>query len=308
MRWKGRKQSTNVQDHRGQAAPIGRRSMGIAGGAGIARILFSLLARSSGKMRIVIIIVAAIGFFFFKDRLLGTQSRASSATSNTEQTQSKPLNDEQKRFLGAMIGANETTWKEVLPKYNIRFRPATLHIYNNAVKMKDGKIADAGMGPFYYPSEEGIYIDPNFFHEMETRYKAGGDFANAYVVAHEYGHHIQNILGRTDWLHKSRGLSQKEYNRKSVRLELHADFLAGIFAHYEKKNFNSLDIGDIEEAIRCAQAIGDDNLQKQATGRVSPDSFTHGTSEQRARWFMKGFSSGDLKLGESVFTDPYPQL
>lgn len=171
-----------------------------------------------------------------------------------------------------------------------------------------GGVADARMGPFYMPADQTIYIDPTFFQEMKDRFGAAGDFAQANVVAHEVGHHIQHLLHITDKVHSQRGkISDTEYNRLSVRLELQADFLAGVFAHHAEDQFKFLEDGDIEEAMRCAEAIGDDRLQQMSRGEIEPDLFTHGTSAQRKRWFMKGFQSGNLQDGDT-FSIPYDQL
>ena len=294
--------------------------MGIAGGAGIAKVLFSLLAKSSGKTRIVIIVIAVIGFILFKDKILGTApgQPASSDRAKVEQsgkvgkTGRTGKNDEHRAFISSVLGANEDIWKRLYPRFygnGDRYQPAKLVIYNVGTKMGGGGVADARMGPFYLPLDKTIYLDPTFFTEMEQKFGVEGDFARAYVISHEFGHHLQTLMGRTQRLHSQHGKINKiKYNQESVRLELHADFLAGIFAHHDDKNFNSLDQSDIQEAIRCAKAIGDDRLQKQAGGRVRPDHFTHGTSEQRARWFMAGYNSGDPRDGEQVYTMPYSRL
>lgn len=181
-------------------------------------------------------------------------------------------------------------------------------IYSDKTVMKGG-IADAKMGPFYSPSEETIYIDPSFFQELKRRYGAKGDFAEAYVLAHEVGHHIQKIMKRTDYVHNQHNkISKTEYNKLSARLELHADFLAGVFAHHGQAQFKFLENGDIKEAMDYASAIGDDKLQEQAHGHVQPELFTHGTSEQRQRWFMRGYKSVDLRDGEEIYKIPYDQL
>ena len=195
----------------------------------------------------------------------------------------------------------------VLADAGVQYRPAKMVIYTGRT-VTAGGVADANMGPFYMPADETIYIDPTFFTELEQRFGAKGDFAQAYVVAHEVGHHIQNILGLTEKVHSQRArLSKEEYNKLSVRLELQADFFAGVFAHHGQEKFQFLEEGDIEEAMRCAQAIGDDRIQKQSQGRVQPDLFTHGTSAQRARWFNKGFRTGDISQADT-FNIPYPQL
>ncbi len=160
--------------------------------------------------------------------------------------------------------------------------------------------AGAATGPFYCPPDKSIYIDLSFYEDLKNKFGAPGDFAMAYVVAHEVGHHIQHLLGITDQLHKAQGqVSQEEYNQLSVRLELQADFLAGVWAHHADKMKNILEPGDIEEALNAANAIGDDRLQKQSSGTVVPESFTHGTSAQRVRWFKRGYETGDLQYGDT---------
>jgi predicted metalloprotease len=161
-------------------------------------------------------------------------------------------------------------------------------------------MGSAAMGPFYCPEDEKIYIDLAFYRELKSRFQAPGDFAQAYVIAHEVGHHVQKLLGVSDQVHAARGrLSESDYNQLSVRLELQADFYAGVWAHYAQKYRNVLEPGDIEEALGAASAIGDDNIQRQAQGYVVPDSFTHGTGEQRVRWFRRGYQSGDLSQGDT---------
>lgn len=288
--------------------------MGIAGGLGIGKVLFSLFSRGSAKTKmflVVGVIIAMVVFKFNPLSLLGMSSPTNNASSaQTEQrTQSAP-NDEHRAFIERILGANEDVWQTQFPKaFKERYKHAGLVIYSNKVRLSDGNIADAKMGPFYYPSDNKIYVDPSFFTELEKKYKAGGDFARAYVIAHEFGHHLQHLLGLTTKLHNMHGkVSPEEYNRASVRLELHADFLAGIFAHHDDKNFNSLERGDIQEAMRAAKAIGDDRLQQQAGGRIRPEHFTHGTSEQRSRWFMAGYSSGKPRDGDQIYSMDYRNL
>lgn len=311
MRWKDREQSSNVEDRRGQRVGGSGHAAGLVGGLGIGRMLLGLFMRGSMKTRLLMIIALAVGFFLFKGQLLqilGFSGGFPSSQLRTEQV-SAPPNDEMKAFLSVMMRDNEEVWQTLLQKQNIRFKPASMVIYTERTITKGG-IADAKMGPFYLPIEGRIYIDPSFFTEMKEKFGATGDFAEVYVIAHEYGHHIQNLLGRTTALHSKHGkIPQNEYNRESVRLELHADFLAGVFAKHASGSFqNYLEDGDVEEAIRCAKAIGDDRLQQQAQGHVQPDSFTHGTSEQRAKWFNMGYRTGDLSLGDKIFTMPYSQL
>ncbi|MEO0473073.1 MAG: neutral zinc metallopeptidase, partial [Bacteroidota bacterium] len=179
------------------------------------------------------------------------------------------------------------------------YRKPKLVIFDGQVASACG-YASSATGPFYCPGDEKMYIDLSFYRQLKERFKAPGDFAMAYVVAHEVGHHVQNLLGYTDFVDSKRGrIPKAQQNQLSVRLELQADFLAGVWAHHTHKNTGILEKGDIEEALRAANAIGDDNLQRQAQGYVVPESFTHGTSEQRMRWFMKGWETGDLRQGDT---------
>ncbi len=301
MKWKGRRQSTNIDDRRGQRVAGGAR------GAGLGSVLFALLARGNARTRWLVIAAAVVAMVVFKispQTLLGV----SGGGSQPSVTQVAPApNDEVRAFLATLKADNEDVWTAQFQQRGRTYQPAKLVIYNDKTVMPGG-IADARMGPFYLPANQTIYIDPVFFDELTRRFGAPGDFAQAYVVAHEVGHHVQHLLGQTDRVHGQRGkVSEAEYNRLSVRLELQADFLAGVFAHHAERQFQSLEAGDIEEAMRCAEAIGDDALQRQAGRRVMPDSFTHGTSEQRARWFMKGYRTGRLEDGDT-FSVPDDRL
>lgn len=308
MRWKGREQSRNVEDRRGERMPTGRSG---GGGFKLLNLLLLGFLKASPKAKLVMLMVGFIAFIFFRGPLMQIFgfSSGGSAVQTTEQG-SVGQDDEMRAYLSTMMADNEKVWPSLLGPHQIEYRPCKMVIYRGRT-MTAGGVADAGTGPFYSPGDETIYIDPTFFEEMKSRFGATGDFAEAYVVAHEYGHHIQKLLGRLQELHSSQGqISKKAFNRKSVRVELHADFLAGVFARHAQMTFgNFLEKGDIEEAIRAAQAIGDDRLQsQQGSGRVNPDAFTHGTSAQRARWFNKGISSGDLRVGEQLYTLPYEDL
>ena len=202
-------------------------------------------------------------------------------------------------YLSTLKADNETIWQEILSAEGKQYRPAKMVIYRGKTNTPGG-IADAEMGPFYLPTNETIYIDPTFFNELAERFGAQGDFAQAYVIAHEVAHHIQKLYGLTDKVHNQQGkISKTEYNKLSVRLELQADFLAGVFAHHAQDKFNFLEQGDIEEAMQAAEAIGDDRIQSHSHGHVQPDLFTHGTSAQRKRWFMRGFQTGRLSEGDT---------
>lgn len=308
MRWRGRQQSTNVEDRRGQTMASGgtRRA-----GSGLLNILLMGFLRASPKARIIMIVVAAIAFLFFRGPLLEILGFTSGGPVAIQQTGGGTApDDEIDDYLRTMMGDNEQVWPRLLAPFRIPYRPCKMVIYTSRTQTPGG-IADARSGPFYSPGDETIYIDPTFFDELKQRFGATGDFAEAYVVAHEYAHHIQNLMGRLDELHKLRGrLPTAEYNKRSVRVELHADFLAGVFARSAESVFgNFLESGDIEEAMRCAAAIGDDRIQKDfGSGRIRPESFTHGSSQQRVKWFKQGFETGDLRVGEQLFTLAYEEL
>jgi hypothetical protein len=204
-------------------------------------------------------------------------------------------NEELAQFSSVILADTEDIWNQLLPDY----REPTLVLFTDNVSSACG-FASAATGPFYCSGDEKLYIDLSFFEEMESKLDAPGDFAQAYVIAHEVGHHIQNMTGTIQEVHSLKGrVSEKEFNEASVRLELQADFLAGVWAHHSQKISSMMEEGDLEEALNAANAIGDDRLQKKFQGRVVPDSFTHGTSEQRMRWFKKGFDTGDLTQGDT---------
>lgn len=204
-----------------------------------------------------------------------------------------PAGDPQATFVAKVLGDTEDVWKELLRQRGQAYREPRLVLFTDAVDSACG-YADVAVGPFYCPADSKLYIDLAFFQELATRFKAPGDFAQAYVIAHEVGHHIQNLTGISDKVQAMRGrISEREYNDLSVRLELQADYFAGVWAHHAQKQRQILEPGDIEEGLDAAAAVGDDRLQRQARGYVVPDSFTHGTSAQRVKWFRLGFESGD---------------
>jgi predicted metalloprotease len=277
MQWRGRRQSQNIEDRRGMSGG----KVAIAGGGLGTIVLVLIVLLLGGDPR----------------ALLQNMPQGGGGSAPTQSTQ-PPGNDEAKQFIAVVLAETEETWTRIFREAGSEYRPPTLVLFSDAVQSACG-YASSAVGPFYCPADSKVYLDTTFFIELEQRFGAKGDFAAAYVVAHEVGHHVQNLLGVSRQMQKARGqLSEIEYNQLSVRAELQADYFAGVFAHHAQQK-NLLDAGDIEEAIRCAQAIGDDRLQKQAQGHVVPDSFTHGTSEQRARWFMKGFKSGDLRGGDT---------
>jgi len=274
MRWQGEEESGNVEDVRGSS---GRR---VAVGGGIGTL---------------IIIVLAMVFGADPRQLLNTLPDQAPATA------SRPASAEEeqlKQFVSVVLRKTEVVWDDVLRKNGKAYRDPKLVLFTDQVESACG-LSDAAVGPFYCPGDEKIYIDLSFYNELRRRFNAPGDFAQAYVIAHEVGHHVQKILGISQRVEAlERRASKSEANQLSVRLELQADFFAGVFAKYVNDK-GVLDPGDIEEALRAASAVGDDNIQRQATGRVVPDSFTHGSSEQRLRWFRKGFETGDLRQGDT---------
>jgi predicted metalloprotease len=210
-----------------------------------------------------------------------------------------PVEDEQAQFVATVLADTEEVWHEQFRSMGREYTEPTLVLFQYQTPSKCG-LGSAASGPFYCPGDSKVYIDLSFFDELARRFGAPGDFAQAYVIAHEIGHHVQNLLGTSDKVHAARQrLSETEYNALSVRLELQADFFAGVWAHHAERARQLLERGDVEEGLRAASAIGDDRLQKQSQGYVVPDAFTHGTSEQRVRWFRKGLESGDIRQGDT---------
>lgn len=279
MQWKGREQSSNVEDRRFGGGKI-------AGGLGCGSIVILLLVYLLGG-----------------DPLQFMQQMDTGSEQSTTTTQSKPT-DEMGEFVSVVLKDTEDIWSKIFrEQYGREYRKPVLVLFSGSTQSGCG-YASAQTGPFYCPADNKLYIDLSFFQELKTRFGAPGDFAMAYVIAHEVGHHVQNQLGITGQVDRQRQrLSEREFNELSVRLELQADFLAGVWAHYDDKYKNVLDPGDIDEALNAANAIGDDRLQKQTRGYVVPDAFTHGTSQQRMRWFKKGYDTGDVSQGNTFDTD-----
>ena len=218
---------------------------------------------------------------------------------------SRPLNPEEeelKQFVSVVLAKSEDVWHEVFRRNGSQYREPTLVLFTDQVESACG-MAGSAVGPFYCPADEKVYIDLSFYEALRRRFKAPGDFAQAYVVAHEVGHHVQKLLGINERVSAmQRRVSEEQANQLSVRLELQADFFAGVFARYVQ-NQGILEPGDIEEALRAASSVGDDEIQRRTTGYIVPDSFTHGTSEQRLRWFRKGYETGDLRQGDTFSTN-----
>jgi predicted metalloprotease len=277
MRWRGERQSDNIEDRRG----ISRGGMAIGGGLG----------------GIVILIIALL--FGADPRQLLEQLPTQDPAAGTQTSRpANPKEEELKQFVRTVLASTEDVWDDQFRQLGRQYRKPTLVLFNDRVDSACG-IAGAAVGPFYCPGDQKLYLDFSFFDELQTRFRAPGDFAEAYVIAHEIGHHVQRLLGTMDKVDAARGrLSEAQANQLSVRLELQADFLAGVWAHYAQQK-GLLETGDIEEALGAASAVGDDRLQREGQGYVVPDSFTHGTSEQRARWFRKGLESGDIRQGDT---------
>ncbi|TKC02093.1 KPN_02809 family neutral zinc metallopeptidase [Pedobacter cryotolerans] len=279
MQWFG-KGSNNVEDGRGG----GGGKIAFGGGIGI--------------------IIVLVGLFFGKD-LSGVANLIPTTEQGTV-TEGVPENDPQAQFISGVLESTEQVWDKQFAEMGIQYEYPKLKLFTGSVQSACGS-ASSAVGPFYCPGDNKIYIDLSFYDDLKNRFGAAGDFAQAYVIAHEVGHHIQNLLGTSGKVQAARGrLSEVEYNKLSVKLELQADFYAGLWAHHAQnlKDFK-LDAGDIDEALNAANAIGDDKLQKQAQGEVVPDAFTHGTSAQRMFWFKKGYETGDFNQGDTFNSDRF---
>lgn len=286
MRWRGREQSENVEDRRGMSP---RAALG---GGGIGALLIALVAMFLGADGQTLA------------RLLGRVQVV-----QQPQQGAPPANDPAREFISVTLRDTEVVWTDLFRQHGLgQYAQPKLIIFEGRVNSRCGS-ASSAVGPFYCPADQQVYIDPSFFNQLAQRHSAPGDFAQAYVIAHEVAHHVQFLLGFSDQVNQIRARGNEiETNRASVRLELQADFLAGVWAHHAHRTFGSLESGDILEAIRAANQIGDDTLQREAGQRVMPDRFTHGTSEQRQRWFSEGIQSGDMTQMELLFRLPYDQL
>lgn len=278
MEWKNRRKSDNVEDRRGSKAPA---TIGGIGGIGIIIvIIYTLMGGNPG------------------DILGGTTNSPQVKTETAGDYKPSKEEEEISEFVQVILADTEDVWHDVFEKEGKTYKDPTLVLYTNSVASACGN-ATSAVGPFYCPGDQKLYIDLSFYDELRTQYKAPGDFAMAYVVAHEVGHHVQTLLGQTQKVHAQNGrVSKKAYNELSVKLELQADYYAGVFAkHVQDRGY--LDEKDFKEALTAANAIGDDTLQKRAQGYVVPDSFTHGTSAQRMKWLERGFKYGDLRNGDT---------
>lgn len=288
MRWQDRRRSARVEDRRGA-----RPAKAGVGGVGMLVILAVLWLMGADPRQLLQMLVSQSGS-------LTEMIPGSGAPPSAEE-------NELKEFVSVVLADTEDVWNALLPELGRNYEEPNLVLFSGSVRSACG-FAGSSVGPFYCPGDHKVYIDLGFYQEMKTRFKAPGDFAQAYVIAHEVGHHVQNLLGISDKVHAARGrVDQTEYNQLSVRLELQADYFAGVWAHHAEQTKSILEEGDLEEAINAASAIGDDRLQRESSGTVVPDSFTHGTSAQRVRWFRKGFESGDPR-GGNTFNLPYAEL
>lgn len=277
MKWQGRQGSGNVEDRRGMS----RGRMVAGGGIGTVVILLIVLLLGGDPVK-----------------LLDDMQQGGPST-ETGQITSSPEEDEMAKFVSVVLKDTETVWAKIFEESGAVYRQPTLVLFRDQVESACG-YASAASGPFYCPEDAKVYIDLSFCDQLKTKFGAYGDFAIAYVIAHEIGHHVQNQLGILEKVSSGRsGLSEKKANQLTVRLELQADFLSGMWAHYAQEMLNTLEAGDIDEAANAASSVGDDKLQMKYQGRVIPDAFTHGTSEQRKEWFLKGWKTGDLDQGDT---------
>lgn len=283
MRLDGRRQSENVEDRRGKGS--GKVSLGIIG----------------------TIIVGLIIWFSGGNPMEFVSQQISEGSTTTTNYIPTPEEQEAKKFAETILAGTEDVWTQVFSQNGKTYKPPRMVLFSGSTTSGCGS-ASSTTGPFYCPADQTVYIDLSFFDQMKNQLGAGGDFAYAYVIAHEVGHHVQYLLGTLDKVHsRQRQVGEKESNQLSVRLELQADFYAGVWAFYDNNKFNSLEDGDIEEGLNAASQIGDDRLQMESQGYTVPDAFNHGTSAQRTRWLKKGMQTGDISQGDT-FSIPYSDL
>lgn len=279
MRWQEGRRSDNVEDRRGI-------SPGVAIGGGIGTL-------------IIVLIATFLGADPRQVANLIQNNQQAAPNQGGAAVPGDPAEEERKDFVSAVLADTEDVWDDLFHNMRKEYVKPKLVLFRNAVQSGCGT-ASSSVGPFYCPADQKVYLDLGFFQELKEKFRAPGDFAEAYVVAHEIGHHVQNLLGISDKVHAAQTRANKtDANELSVRLELQADFLAGVWAHHAQKMKQILEVGDIESGLRAATAIGDDRLQMEAQGYVVPDSFTHGTSKQRVKWFTKGLKTGDINQGDT---------
>lgn len=284
MRWQNRRRSDNIEDRRSQNSSTGFRGAGDG-----------MRIPLRGKSGIVILIMIVVAGYYGVD-LTGLVTGEPIGNTTSQQAQPRAASPQEEQladFTSVMLASTEDVWQSEFKQIGKQYQQPKLVIYRNGTSTACGQ-GQAFMGPFYCPADSKVYIDLSFYNDMKTKLGAGGEFAQGYVVAHEIGHHVQHLLGIEQQVRKlQQGMSEKEANKLSVKLELQADCFAGVWGYNMNKE-GILDDGDLQSALNAAQAIGDDRLQQQSQGRVIPDSFTHGTSQQRYQWFKKGFDTGDM--------------
>ncbi len=281
MKWKGRRQSDNVEDRRGMSS--GGKTIVGGGILGIIILLLNVFGGENAQMITPVL-----------EQMNQGQSQ------QTEQRDLTAKELEEQAFVKTLLADNEDVWSRIFEENNLKYKKPSIILFSGGVQTACGN-ASSDSGPFYCPGDQKVYMDLTFFEELKTRFGAqGGDFATAYVIAHEIGHHVQTLLGTSAKMRQmQQGKSKAEANKLSVALELQADFYAGVWTHYNQEMNNILEEGDIDEALSAAQAVGDDAIQAKIQGHIVPESFTHGTSKQRKYWFMKGYKSGDIKQGNT---------
>jgi uncharacterized protein len=289
MRWENGRRSDNVEDRRGM--PVSRK----------------VLVGGSGGIGVLVIVLLGLFFGFDPGAIFqggsSVQVPPMSGPGQSGQSSRSPADDKLKEFVSVVLADTEDVWRDVFNRSGRRYQPPKLVLFTQAVESACG-FAQAAMGPFYCPPDNKVYLDMSFFNEMRTLFGVQGDFAQAYVVAHEVGHHVQSLLGISQKVEeRKRRAGSAEANNLSVRIELQADCLAGVWANQGNRSRQILEAGDIEEGLNAASAIGDDRIQKRTQGYIVPDAFTHGSSAQRVRWFRKGLESGDLGQCNTFRTD-----
>ena len=281
MKWSGRRQSDNVEDRRGMSS--GGKTIVGGGIIGIVILLLNVFGGENAQMLTPIL-----------------EQMNQGQSTPTEQRDLTAQELEEQAFIKTLLADNEDVWSKIFQENNLQYKNPKLVLFTGGVETACGNATSAS-GPFYCPGDQKVYMDLAFFEELKTKFGAqGGDFATAYVIAHEIGHHVQTLLGTSDKMRRmQQGKSQAEANKLSVALELQADFYAGVWTHYNQQMNNFLEDGDIDEALSAAHAVGDDAIQSKIQGRIVPESFTHGTSAQRKAWFMKGYKTGNINQGDT---------
>lgn len=302
MKWKGRRQSDNVVDlGSGDVAPRGKKAA-VGGGIGVIIIAAIVMLMNGGDLSQV------LSMFASQAESGGQSTNAGQAGGGGTVVRNTPKEEELLAFVKTVLADTEDVWIPIFDSMGKRYELPKLHRFRDAVDSACGRQTSA-VGPFYCGADQNIYLDLGFFDDLDQRHDAAGDFAQAYVIAHEVAHHIQNILGISSQVGRQKqSASERVRNQLSVRQELHADFLAGVWTHHVQRTKNVLEAGDLEEALNAAWQIGDDALQKRAGVRVRPHAFTHGTSAQRQKWFKAGFETGDMNVGAQLYELDYSRL